>query len=90
MERHDPSCWAGDAPSLVGGVDITPLPPAAGGRQAGPKRAIAGLVALGFPDLRPVYSEFLTVDLPMPYVPGFLGLRCVGRRRPQRPAAHGA
>ena len=80
---------------LVGGLDISPVPlaaPAEGG-HGGPagggagELAVASLVVLALPALRPVYEDDVQVRLTSPYVAGFLGFRC-GRDAPPTDDAH--
>jgi deoxyinosine 3'endonuclease (endonuclease V) len=69
--------WAlGAAAALVAGLDITPVP-RSGDDACEPleERAVASLVVLSLPGLRPVHSDDLELALEVPYIPGYLGFR---------------
>lgn len=68
---------AGSRPlALIAGLDITPLPlGAAEAPRGGGEAAVAALVVLSFPALRPAYQDWQEVALTLPYLPSLLGPR---------------
>lgn len=62
--------------TLVGGLDITPVQPAAPQNWPFiPEPAVACLVIISMPDLSTVYEDQITIQLQVPYIPSYLGFR---------------
>ncbi|SCZ93741.1 BZ3500_MvSof-1268-A1-R1_Chr6-3g08855 [Microbotryum saponariae] len=71
-ERIDPSTITilGHTLRFVGGLDIS-FPPG----QTNSNKGVVVLAVLSFPDMQLLHSESEHVTFPVPYVPGYLGMR---------------